>query len=75
MVDEGLELVRKVWANITDNVKSPWDQPDVIDSVTGKYGFGDHYMRNMVVWAPAFALSKHDPGMRRALEALKSNCS
>lgn len=75
MVDEGLGLVRKVWANITNNVKSPWDQPDVIDSVTGKYGFGDHYMRNTVVWAPAFALSKHDPGVKRALEALKSSCS
>ncbi len=71
MVDEGLELARKVWVNITDNVKSPWDQPDVIDSVTGKYGFGDHYMRNMVVWAPAFALSEYDPGVRRALDALK----
>lgn len=74
MVDEGLELARKVWANISDNVKSPWDQPDVIDSITGKYGFGDHYMRNMVVWAPAFALSKHEPGVRRVLEALRSGC-
>jgi len=71
MVDEGLELARKVWAHITDNVKNPWDQPDVIDSRTGKYGFGDHYMRNMVIWALAFALSKHDPGVRAALDALK----
>lgn len=75
MVDEGLELARKVWANITDNVKNPWDQPDVIDSVTGKYGFGDHYMRNMVVWALAFALSKRDPRVKRALDALKPNPS
>jgi non-lysosomal glucosylceramidase len=75
MVDEGLELVRKVWANITDNVKNPWDQPDVIDSVTGKYGFGDHYMRNMVVWAPAFALSEYDPSVKRALDELKQDLS
>ena len=75
MVDEGLELARKVWANITDNVKNPWDQPDVIDSVTGKYGFGDHYMRNMVVWALAFALSQHDPSVKRALDALKAGSS
>jgi uncharacterized protein (DUF608 family) len=71
MADEGLELARNVWANITDNVKSPWDQPDVIDSVTGKYGFGDHYMRNMVVWALAFALSEHDSVVNRALDTLK----
>lgn len=71
MVDEGLELARKVWANITDNMKNPWDQPDVIDSVTGEYGFGDHYMRNMVVWAPAFALSERDPRVKQALDALK----
>jgi non-lysosomal glucosylceramidase len=75
MVDEGLELARKVWANIADNVKNPWDQPDVIDSVTGKYGFGDHYMRNMVVWALAFALSKHEPGVKQALDALKPSPS
>jgi non-lysosomal glucosylceramidase len=75
MVDEGLELAHKVWANIADNVKKPWDQPDVIDSVTGKYGFGDHYMRNMVVWALAFALSKHEPSVNQALDALKPSPS
>lgn len=71
MVDQGLELARKVWENITDGVADPWDQPDVIDSVTGAYGFGDHYMRNMVVWAVAFALSSRDARVAAALERLK----
>jgi hypothetical protein len=38
-------------------------------------GFGDHYMCNMVVWAPAFALSEYDPSVKRALDELKQDLS
>jgi len=72
-VDEGLGLARKTWSNITDRIRSPWDQPDVIDSLTGQYGFGDHYMRNMGIWALAFALARHDCRVERALCALSQS--
>ena len=70
LVDEGLRLACKTWSNIADRIRNPWDQPDVIDSLTGEYGFGDHYMRNMGIWALAFALAKHDCRVERALCAL-----
>jgi len=70
LVDEGLKLARKTWSNIVHRIRNPWDQPDVIDSLTGEYGFGDHYMRNMGIWALAFALAKHDCHVKRALSAL-----
>jgi uncharacterized protein (DUF608 family) len=72
-VEDGLDLARKTWSNITDHIQNPWDQPDVIDSLTGEYGFGDHYMRNMGIWALAFALAKHDCHAERALCALSQS--
>ena len=68
--DEGLRLARRTWSNIAHRIRNPWDQPDVIDALTGEYGFGDHYMRNMGIWAPAFALAEHDCRVERALCAL-----
>jgi len=50
MVDQGLEAARRAWGNFTDNVKSPWNQPDVIKYDDGSFGWGDHYMRNTAVW-------------------------
>jgi len=73
LVDEGLGLARKTWSNIADRIRNPWDQPDVIDSLTGQYGFGDHYMRNMGIWALVFALAKHDYRIERALGALSQS--
>ncbi|MCR4426159.1 MAG: GH116 family glycosyl hydrolase [Firmicutes bacterium] len=66
-VDEGLHLTRQVWENMALRVMNPWDQPDVVNSEDGGYGFGDHYMRNMVVWAVAFALADRNQRVRRAL--------
>jgi Predicted bile acid beta-glucosidase len=60
MVDEGMELCKKTWENFTDNNKSPWNQPDVINYEDGSFGFGDTYMRNMAVWNVLIALSKYD---------------
>lgn len=73
LVDEGLKLARKTWSNIAYRIRNPWDQPDVINSLTGQYGFGDHYMRNMGIWALAFALAKHDCRVERALCALSQS--
>ena len=59
-VKEGLGLAKKAWDNATLNVLNPWNQPDTYSSVDGSYVFGDHYMRNMVVWSLLFALAKKD---------------
>ena len=71
LVGEGLELARRVWESIAHRSRNPWDQPDVIDSATGAYGFGDHYMRNMVVWAVVFALAARDAGVAKVLGRLR----
>jgi len=47
----GLAIIKKTWKNFTKHQKSPWDQPDMLEPDTGKFIFGDHYMRNMVIWA------------------------
>lgn len=70
-LDKGLEAAKKVWTNIARNVRNPWDQPDVVSSSDGSYGFGDHYIRNMVIWAIPFALAQRDPAARNALLRLK----
>jgi uncharacterized protein (DUF608 family) len=73
MAAEGLGLAERVWANITDRIKSPWNQPDVIRATDGTYGFGDHYMRNPVVWALLFALARRDPQLAFLLERVKGD--
>jgi len=70
-LDKGLEAAQKVWMNVARNVRDPWDQPDVISSSDGSYGFGDHYIRNMVIWAIPFALAQRDLTVRNALLRLK----
>ncbi len=69
--DLGLEVAKKAWMNIASNVRDPWDQPDVISSTDGSYGFGDHYIRNMVIWAIPFALAQRDSAVENALLRLK----
>ncbi len=69
-VTEGLAIAKKTWANMTDVQKNPWNQPDVIHSSDGKFGFGDFYMRNMAVWAVAEALAATRPPIRRALDSV-----
>jgi uncharacterized protein (DUF608 family) len=55
---EGLRLAHNVWDNIRRHNLSPWNQPDLLSSSDGTYMFGDHYMRNLVVWAIPLALAK-----------------
>ncbi len=48
---EGLSIIKKTWENFSKHQKTPWDQPDLLGPDTGNFIFGDHYMRNMVIWA------------------------
>ena len=67
---EGLSLAEKTWRNILEEQRSPWNQPDMISSSTGKFLFGDSYMRNMVLWAVPFALAHHNPSVKRMIQKL-----
>lgn len=69
---EGLDVARKVWLHFRDTVKSPWNQPDTLSASTGDFIFGDHYMRNMVIWAILFALKDTEPEAERLLSLLSS---
>jgi len=55
--DEGLRLAKRMWDNVCVRQLSPWDQPDMFDPDTGAFLFGDHYMRNMAIWALLLAIS------------------
>lgn len=66
---EGLELAKKAWDNAVSNVMNPWNQPDMYSSTDGSFLFGDHYMRNMVVWSLLFALAKKDKHVDHFLAA------
>ena len=71
-VNEALALAKKVWDNATVNMRNPWNQPDMVDAKTGKYLFGDHYMRNMVIWAIPLALSKKDKKIKGLIDSIRS---
>jgi uncharacterized protein (DUF608 family) len=68
---QGLELAKKAWDNAALNVRNPWNQPDMYSSTDGSYLFGDHYMRNMVIWSLVFALAKKDKSIASFLETFK----
>ncbi len=67
---QGLKIVKKIWDNFAFNIKTPWNQADLINPSTGKKIFGDYYMRNMVVWAILPALSKKDPKIRKIFKSI-----
>lgn len=69
---EALELAQKVHSNFTDNIMNPWDQPDMFDSKSGESLFGDHYMRNMVIWAIPFALAKKNRKVQELIDSLRN---
>jgi len=68
---EALELAQRVHKNFTDNIFNPWNQPDMLDSKNGQPLFGDHYMRNMVIWAIPLALSNKNRKVRELIDALR----
>ena len=68
---EAKGLVKKAWDNAATNVLNPWNQSDMYSSNDGSYIFGDHYMRNMVIWAILFALAKKDKEIEAFLGTFK----
>jgi len=69
---EALELAQKVHSNFTENILNPWNQPDMFDSKTGKPLFGDHYMRNMAIWAIPLAMTRKNPKVQELIRSLRS---
>ncbi len=66
-----LKEARKIWDNITLIQRSPWNQPDTIDSKTGRFVFGDSYYRNMDIWSIPIALAMKDKKTAALLHSLK----
>jgi non-lysosomal glucosylceramidase len=64
---EGLALAKKAWDNAVLNILNPWNQSDMCSSSDGTYLFGDHYMRNMVIWGVLLALAKKNKEIERFL--------
>ncbi len=61
-----------LWDNVTNKQKNPWNQPDMIDSKTGQYVFGDSYYRNMAIWSIPIAAAKKDTKTARILSMIRS---
>ncbi|HQP91263.1 MAG TPA: GH116 family glycosyl hydrolase [Candidatus Omnitrophota bacterium] len=67
-VKEELALAKKAWDSVTGNLLNPWNQSDMYSATDGSYIFGDHYMRNMVIWSLIFALAKKDKSIENFLQ-------
>ena len=70
LIEEGLELTRRMWMTFVDQAKSPWCQPDVIVANDGRLGDGEFYLRNVAIWGVPFALARVDGRVRRMLKTL-----
>ena len=67
-----LKELHKIWDNVTRVQKSPWSQPDTIDSKTGRYVFGDSYYRNMAIWSIPIAHAIRNPKTAKILRAIRA---
>jgi non-lysosomal glucosylceramidase len=67
-----LKPAHQLWDNVIRRQKNPWNQPDMIDSKTGRYVFGDAYYRNMAIWAIPIAYAKRDKRTAAILASLKA---
>ncbi len=67
-----LKELHKLWDNITRVQGSPWNQPDTIDSQTGRFVFGDSYYRNMAIWSIPIVFSMKDKKTADVLKALRT---
>ncbi len=67
-----LKPAYELWENAVQRQRNPWDQPDMIDSKTGQYCFGDAYYRNMAIWSIPIAYAKKDKKTAKILTLLKS---
>jgi len=70
---EGLALVRKAWENVSLHALNPWNQPDMVSSTDGSHVFGDHYMRNMVLWSVLWAMARKDKQILAFLKRIKGD--
>jgi uncharacterized protein (DUF608 family) len=70
-VKEGMDIAKNVWDNLAYNIKTPWNQPDLVDIKSGEPLFGEYYMRNMAVWAVFLALAARRPRVKKALRTIK----
>ncbi len=68
---EAEEIGKRIWLNICEKEKNVWNQPDLYSSSQGEYLFGDHYMRNLCIWAILFALAKGDKQIESFLNKFK----
>lgn len=67
-----LNPAKKIWDNVATIQKSPWNQPDTVDSSNGNFVFGDYYYRNMAIWAIPIAYAKSNARTRGILAKLKA---
>lgn len=67
-----LKEVYRIWNNTVNLQKNPWNQPDMVDSKTGRYLFGDAYYRNMAVWSIPMAHAKTNKKTAEILIRLKN---
>lgn len=68
-----LKPVAQIWDNVTRVQKNPWNQPDMIDSESGKFLFGDSYYRNMAIWSIPIARALSDKKTATTLSQIKGN--
>ncbi len=68
-----LKPAHALWDNVVRRQRNPWNQPDMIDSKTGRYVFGDAYYRNMAIWAIPIAYAKRDKRTAEILSLLKTH--
>ncbi|MBI4844915.1 MAG: hypothetical protein HY810_00290 [Candidatus Omnitrophica bacterium] len=71
-IREGLALTKKVWNTLSVKNKNPWNQPDVILTKDGSFGFGDYYMRNCVIWTVLYALAQKDEQVKKGLIKIRN---
>lgn len=70
LIEEGIDLAKRMWSCFLEGGKRPWSQTDVVSAKDGRPGDGEFYIRNIAIWAIPFALARFDAGARRALNAL-----
>jgi len=70
LVNEALDLAKRLWLACASHTKNVWAQPDVIVAEDGSLGDGEFYIRNVAIWALPFAMARTDARVRKMLQAL-----
>jgi len=56
----GLEIIRRLWANLCLAQGHTWDLPNMVRGSDGWRVFGTDYSQNMILWALPAALAGQD---------------